>query len=313
MTGMTPKPNQMSSEQLSAKARSQSRKGGAGPDSGQFARERSAAAPTLNIYAQQAEKARDVFEAAPLFELDEQGAGYRTALIQRWTKHLENQPLAWITGQHDQCLDIIERQARADRRLVPLRNELTHISDQLHDICGTHRGPRRAQHHVGNPDLDYDTVSDRISDKLRGATHIEPANVTEARKALRASREKGVRHVELTWQSMDGEKPIDIAGPKGDGELIVDIRSGMLRLNVVSGHVTIRDKAGSGGQVVIGDGALATILIGPDVKLAVDCEDGSTVKVHPHETSRGWHTINDGAVYMLHGRADRISLSSDEQ
>jgi hypothetical protein len=187
------------------------------------------------------------------------------------------------------------------------------LANELAQVTGRARYPKRDATHVGEQAPDVDAVEHEVM--ARVTTRISPVGLTETRAAVRYSRGRDVRRVALTWDSVpptfSGE-PLDVISPTTGEPIVLDVRSGCPAMRISSGRAVIIDN-GDGYGIEVADGAHATVISRPSRKTSITARPGSYVDFYPSEDSRGFQLIDDGARLAMHGRADRITLSSDRR
>lgn len=140
-----------------------------------------------------------------------------------------------------------------------------------------------------------------------------PATKSEARRLLKNTRgEAGgkIRLVRLEAFSSPDTEPgerVEIVGPKDGRPIIVDVRSGIPNLKVVSGTAIVRPLSNWGNSVDVGPGAEAVIVADASYKVTTRCDEGGKVTfVCPTEKNR-FRPLGDGEIFMATGtNADRV-------
>lgn len=140
-----------------------------------------------------------------------------------------------------------------------------------------------------------------------------PDTKSEARRMLKNARgEAGgkIRMVRLEAYCSPDTEPgerVDVVGPKDGRPIIVDVRSGIPSLKVVSGTAIIRPLSNWGNSVDVGPGAEAVIVADASYKITTRCDEGGKVTfVCP--TEKNWfRPFGDGEIYLSTGTdTDRI-------
>jgi hypothetical protein len=136
----------------------------------------------------------------------------------------------------------------------------------------------------GWPVAEAPTRSSIWSDALeRGTADRAPVGSAQTAAALRNTRgeaDGAVRRVILradTLGQRSTTRDFDVVGPSDGRPILVDVRGGMFRLKVTSGHAIVRADSGHGNVVTVSDGATATVLVENDRKMSLHAEHGSVV------------------------------------
>ncbi len=256
------------------------------------------------------EAQRKVYEAASANFLDDrQPLSYMAFLASQNAKFssIQRDRIESATAERGTA-DHVYWSARADR--------FNEIADKLYELSGASRYPIRNPDNIAVDDRTGTDVMDDIIDNWQ-LEDRRPVGVTETRAALKNSRGEAngfVRHVRLDWKSVPptSDAHLDVVGPRDGRPIIVSVQAGCPNLTVTSGHaIIIAD--GNGFGIKVADGARATVIGKPDGKVSITAEHGSTVDFYVDAETRGYQSIREGADFTLHGRADRVTLSTDSR
>lgn len=295
-------------------------------------------APEVGLTVSPAAAAQDFLaQPAPEGSTEATQRGWNDANQYFGTQELfQQQPLSYIAFQSQQAYEHAEHQAERNRMTIGLEGDhmklagrradleyweartgrLDDISEEFYRLADKNRYPNRDPETIGTDPRDGTEV---LRDTLRDApttTSREPVGLTATRASLRnaaGDADGAVRMVSLTWDSVppasDGE-PLQVVGPKDGRPLVIDVRSGCPTMTVASGHAVIV-VGGSGFGITVAEGAKATILPQPGQKVSVTAEEGSNVDFYAESDNRGYQVVRDGAKFQLHGRADKVGISTD--
>lgn len=128
-----------------------------------------------------------------------------------------------------------------------------------------------------------------------------PQTITEVRTALqniRGEKDEGVRLVMLRSQALfykSGSIDVYVYGPKDGRPLIVEVESGMVRLNVMSGRVLIWANSSWGNSVESLNDSQVEVVVSPERKATIIAHHQSKVIIHKGEGSWGLQYANDDA------------------
>ncbi|SDH40257.1 hypothetical protein [Microbacterium sp. 77mftsu3.1] len=144
-----------------------------------------------------------------------------------------------------------------------------------------------------------------------------PVGLTETRRAVKNRRgetDGAWRIVHLDWDSVppaSGGAPLAVEGPKDGRPLRIVVRQGCPDMEILSGNVTIVG-GGHGYGITVKEGARVKVVAsGEREKFSITAEKGAIVDFYAKEGTRGYQSIEDGAHFRLHGRADGVGLSTD--
>ena len=192
--------------------------------------------------------------------------------------------------------------------------------EQLHprDTAGTfvaktHTAPET--HLQFEEQTGAEVLAGRVFD--RTVNERRPAGVAATRAALRNIRgeaDGAIRQVTLTWASVpvgSNTGAIDVVGPKDGRSLIVNIFSGKPHLHVVSGSVVIIANSAAGHSLTAGSESTVVVLAKPGRKVNVTAEADSVVDLYAEEDSRGFQSIQDGALFTMHGDYSGMGVSDN--
>lgn len=166
----------------------------------------------------------------------------------------------------------------------------------------------------GWPVAEAPTRSSIWSDALeRGTADRAPVGSAQTAAALRNTRgeaDGAVRRVILRADTLGQRSTIrdfDVVGPSDGRPILVDVRGGMFRLKVTSGHAIVRADSGHGNVVTVSDGATATVLVENDRKMSLHAERGSVVDLFAGVDARGYQHVEEGALVTARGHLERMS------
>lgn len=119
-----------------------------------------------------------------------------------------------------------------------------------------------------------------------------PANVTEARAALRNTRgepDGAVRTVFLDMRSLPREA--DVVGPSDGRPLLVVIESGFGRLNIRSGNVVVRAASQFGNSIHAHGDSKVTVIAAQNRKVSTSAVGRSSVVIIPDSGAHGYQGV----------------------
>jgi len=146
----------------------------------------------------------------------------------------------------------------------------------------------------------------------QGTAENVPMGAKKTAVALRNARgEAGtlIRRVILTSRTTSSRSTsdYDVVGPRDGRPILVDVRGGMFRLKVTSGHAIIRSDSAFGNVVEVAPGARATVLVEPGRKLSSSAAPEAELDIHAGPDSRGYQHVAEGARVTAHGHLKRMS------
>lgn len=135
-----------------------------------------------------------------------------------------------------------------------------------------------------------------------------PKDLTEVRAALRNSRgekDEAVRFVMLRNHATNNDgraaQRVEVHGPRDGRPLIVEVRSGMVHLKVMSGRVLVWADSLWGNSVEALNDSEVDVIVSPERKATVIAHHKSKVTIHKGHDSWGHQHANDQAelVYAV--------------
>ena len=162
------------------------------------------------------------------------------------------------------------------------------------------------------------TTADEVREDIwsravdRGAVDNVPIGAKKTASALRNARgEAGasILRVILTSRTISSRSTsdYDVVGPRDGRPILVDVRGGMFRLKVTSGHAIIRSDSAFGNVVEVAPGARATVLVEPGRKLSSSAAPESELDIYAGPEARGYQHVADGAKVTACGHLKRLS------
>lgn len=140
----------------------------------------------------------------------------------------------------------------------------------------------------------------------------QPRTAAEARAAvknIRGEAEGAERIVYLDhFQTLPDE--LDVFGPKDGRQLTIHVNSGLPRLHVRGGHVTIFARSSWGNSITAHEGSNVTVIAGP-VKVSTDTKPGGTLHFNADTGTKGYQHIDEGGIFAYEGDMTRVSKTGD--
>lgn len=140
----------------------------------------------------------------------------------------------------------------------------------------------------------------------------QPTTAAEARAAVRNIRGEadGAERVVYLDHFKTLPDELDVFGPKDGRPLYIYVMSGLPRLHVRGGNVTVHALSTWGNSITAHEGSNVKVLAGP-VKVSTHTEAGGTLHLDADTGTKGYQHIEDGGTFTFEGDMTGIFKTGD--
>jgi hypothetical protein len=141
-----------------------------------------------------------------------------------------------------------------------------------------------------------------------------PQTAAEARAAVRNIRGEadGAQRAVYLYDFKTLPEELDVFGPKDGRPLYIYVMSGLPRLHVRGGNVTVHALSSWGNSITAHEGSNVTVLAGP-VKISTHTEAGATLHLNADTGTKGYQQIDEGGTFTCEGDMTDVSRSGDRR